>query len=298
MAITKQKTNLTLDFQAPNRAVIAHAKQNDKLSRYLVCQLVDGGNPWTPPSNIMTAVRFKKPDGHGGFYDLDEKNNAAVVFNGSTVTITLVEQVLTVPGTVYMELNVYTSASEKLTTFSWVLEVEKSVLSDAEFESSDYYNILTQQIADILGRIQSIAGLQATATGVEWGTGTSVNVSGGTGAEDPYVLDFQIEEGKSPNASVTKDGKEITISVEDIDGETEVTFTEPTATVETVDDTIVITMTDVDGTTTAEVLKGSVRLATFEIDMSTGNLEMDSPSDYDELSFSINNNGYLEVSTA
>ena len=297
MAITKQKTDLTLDFKSPNRAVVAHAKQNDKLSRYLVCQLVDGGIPWTPPGNIMSAIRFKKPDGHGGFYDVDENNNSAVVFSGSTVTLTLVEQVLTVPGTVFMELNVYTNQSEKLTTFSWVLEVEQSVLSDTEFESTDYYNILTQQIADILGRVQSIAGLTASATGVPWGSGTKVVVTGGTGAADPYNLDFEIEEGKSPSASVTKSGKDITITMEDTDGETTVTYKEPTAKVETDGDEIKITMTDADGTTTAEVLKGSVRLAQFDINMATGNLEMDSPSDYDELEFSINASGELEVST-
>ena len=294
MAITRVNTNLTLDFQAPNRAIVAHAKQNDKLSRFLVCQLVDGGNPWTPQANIMAAIRFKKPDGTGGFYDVDEQNNPAVVFTGSTVRLTLAEQTLTCPGTVYMELNVYTAQSEKLTTFSWILEVEKSVLSDAEFISTSYYNILTQQIADILGRIQSIAGMEAEAEGVEWGTGTSVVVTGGSGAQDPYHLKFLIEQAK---AAVTKIGHIVTLTLGDESGQTSETFTEPQAKVETVGDEIHITMTDVDGTTTAEVLKGSVRLAQFDINMATGNLEMDSPADYDELSFSINNNGYLEVST-
>lgn len=297
MAIQRENTNLILDFQAPNRAVVAHAKQNDKLSRILTCQLVDGEIPWTPPSNIMAAIRFKKADGFGGFYDVDEANNPAIVFTGSTVRLTLAEQVLTCPGPVFMELNVYTSASEKLTTFSWILDVEKSVLSDAEFQSTSYYNILTQQIADILGRVQSIAGLEAAATGVPWGSGTKVVVTGGTGAADPYHLEFQIEEGKSPSASVTQSGKDVKIAIEDVDGETEVNFKEPTARVETVGDEIRITMIDADGTTTAEVLKGSVRLAQFDINMATGNLEMDSPTDYDELTFSINNNGYLEVST-
>ena len=297
MEINRETTKLTLDFQAPNRAVIAHAKQNDRRSRYLICQLVDGGIPWTPPTNIASMIRFKKSDGHGGFYDVDDANKPAVVFNGSTATLSLAEQVLTVPGWVIMELNVYTNQSEKLTTFSFILDVEQSALSDAEIESTDYYNVLTQQIADILGRVQSIAGLEAEATGVPWGTGTSVVVTGGTGAADPYHLEFQIEQGLSAEAKVEKDGHKVTFTMSDTEGETTESIIEPQAKVETIDDKVVISITDVDGTTTAEVLKGSIRLAEFDIDMDTGNLEMDSPADFDEVEFSINNNGYLEVTT-
>lgn len=290
MAIQRENTNLILDFQAPNRAVVAHAKQNDKLSRILTCQLVDGEIPWTPPANIMAAIRFKKADGFGGFYDVDEANNPAVVFTGSTVRLTLAEQVLTCPGPVFMELNVYTSASEKLTTFSWILDVEKSVLSDAEFQSTSYYNILTQQIADVLGRVQSIAGLIATAEGVSWGTGTSVEVSGGTGASDPYLLNFQIEQAK---AEVTKDGYDVNIALGDIDGETNVTITEPQAKVSKDDDIVKFEFTDVDGTTSATLTGAVAILPTFHIDLSTGQLVEEIPSDYTGISWAINSIGEL-----
>lgn len=293
MAITRQTTNLTLDFKAPNRAQIAHAKQNDKLSRFLVCQLTDGGLPWTAPANIMAAIRFRKPDGTAGFYDVDELNRAAVVFSGSVVTLTLAEQALTVAGDVYMELNVYTAQSEKLTTFSWTLRVEQSVLTDAVFQSTSYYNILTQQIADILGRVQSIAGLTASATGVAYGTGTSVVVTGGTGASDPYNLNFQIEKGFSPTAVVSKSGHDVTFTATDINGTTTEQFVEPQATVSKVDDVITISMTDVDGTTSATLLSAAVRLCTFAVDLATGQLVMTAPSDYTEMSWAINASGEL-----
>lgn len=290
MAIQRENTNLILDFQAPNRAVVAHAKQNDKLSRYLTCQMVDGGIPWVAPGNIASAIRFKKPDGHGGFYDVDEKGNSAVIWSGSNVTLYLAEQVLTVPGDVYMELNVYTAQSEKLTSFSWILNVEKSVLSDAEIQSTDYYNILTQQIADILGRVQSIAGMLATAEGVGWGTGTSVTVTGGTGSQDPYVLHFLIEQAK---ALVTKVGHIVTIATGDATGESDVSFVEPQAKVTKVDDVLTVSLTDVDGTTEETLLAAAIRLATFHIDLTTGQLIEEMPSDYTEMTWLINSDGEL-----
>ena len=69
-----------------------------------------------------------------------------IQIEGSVVTAELVEQVLTAAGKVYAEINLYSSDGEKLTTFSFVIIVEPSVLTDAEIVSSDYYNILSAQI--------------------------------------------------------------------------------------------------------------------------------------------------------
>lgn len=288
-------TPLILDFQSPNVAVVAYAKQNDRASRKLVCQLVDGGAPFTVGGNIYAAIRFLKPDGTGGMYDTDDNGNNAIIFNGSQATLILAEQVLTVPGTVYLELNLYNSQSERLTTFAFVLNVEASVLSDATIISSNYYNILTQQIADILGSIGAVAGLEATATSIPKDENATVEVTGGTSAQDPYVLNFGIPRGYSPDVAVTREGKEVTITATDENGTTEETIVEPTAAVTQSGPNITITMTDADGTTTATVLRGSVRLATFDIDIATGQLVMTAPESFDELTFSINSEGQLEV---
>lgn len=288
-------TNLVLDFQRPNVSVIAYAKQNDRGSRELVCQLVDGGQPWTPPTNILTAIRYIKPDGTGGFYDTTENNLPAAVFSGSTVTLTLAEQVLTVPGEVYMEFNVYTSQTERLTTFSFTLYVEQSVLTDATIISSNYYNILTQQIAEILGSIGAVAELTATATSIPKDEEATVTVTGGTGPNDPYVLNFGIPRGYSPDLTVSREGQEVTITATDESGTTSETITDPTAQVTQDGENITITMTDSAGTTSATILRGSVRLATFDIDLSTGQLLMYAPTSFSEITFSINDNGQLVV---
>lgn len=287
-------TDLTLDLKKPNINTIVHAKQNDKLTRYLSASLMNGPQEWTPPANIMSAVRFKKADGTGGFYDTDEQNNPAVVYSGNKARITLAEQVISFPGPVLMELNIYNSQQEKLTTFYWVVEVEESVLQDTEIISTSYFNILSQQIADILGRVGSIAELEAYAEGIPYGEGTHVEVTGGTGAQDPYILHFYIEEGRDAEASVEKSGYVVTIRTDDAEhGEKAETITEPQLKVTKTDDVVKITATDVDGTTEETLLSGTIRLATFHIDTTTGQLVMTAPSDYSEVVFSINSAGFL-----
>lgn len=290
-----ETTPLILDFQAPNVAVVAYAKQNDRATRKLICQMVDGGTPWVAGGNIYAAIRFLKPDGTGGFYDTDDNGNPAIAFNGSQATLTLAEQVLTVPGTVYLELNIYNSQSERLTTFAFVLNVEASVLSDATIISSNYYNILTQQIADILGSIGAVAGLTADAHSIPKDQDAYVIVTGGTSAQDPYNLDFGLPRGYSPDLAITKDGNEVTITATDEHGTTSETITDPTAEVTQDGADITITMTDHNGTTTATVLRGSLLLATFDINIATGQLVMTAPANYTDLIFSINSDGQLEV---
>lgn len=288
-------TPLILDFQAPNVSVVAYAKQNDRATRKLICQLVDGGSPYVVTGNIYGAIRFLKPDGTGGFYDVDDNGKNAIVFSGSQVTLTLAEQVLTVPGTVYMELNLYVSNVERLTTFAFILEVEASVISDASIVSSNYYNILTQQIADILGSIGAVAGLEATATSIPKDQDAYVEVSGGTSAQNPYLLQFFLPRGYSPDLSVSRDGNQVTITATDENGTTEESITDPVAKVEQDGPNIQITMTDHNGTTSATLLRGSLILPQFDIDVSTGQLIMTAPSSYTDLSFAINEEGQLEV---
>lgn len=143
-------TTITLRFDAPNILTKLYAVQNDRLSRYISAELYTGAAAWSPPAGVGGAIRFRKPDGTSGFYDADENGNSAITFDGNHVKMYLAEQVLTVPGIVPMELNLYTAAGEKLTSFSWELVVKPSILPDSAIQSTDYYNTLTAQIAEAL----------------------------------------------------------------------------------------------------------------------------------------------------
>ena len=158
-------TPIILRMDSPNTLQRVYAKQNDKLSRYIVASLACGAAAWTPPEGVAGAIRFKKPDGTAGFYDTAEDGTDAIALSGATVKMYLAEQVLTVPGEVAMEINFYTAAGAKLTSFGWTLVVKPSVVPDSAIQSTDYYNTLTAQIAKAL-EYKNAAAASATAAAV------------------------------------------------------------------------------------------------------------------------------------
>lgn len=153
MKVTSQ---ITVDLLHPNVATLVYAKQADQQSRFISAALLEGSQPWTPPTGALTAVRYRKPDGTIGWYDTTENKAAAVTMNGNVATIQLAAQALTVSGDVYIELEFYTQSAEKLSSFAWILAVEASAVSDGEIESSDYFNVLAETLAEIVKAIPDI----------------------------------------------------------------------------------------------------------------------------------------------
>ena len=144
-------TALTLNLQLPNIAAVAWAVQGDMGSRQIRATLVDGGSSWTPQAGYHGVIRYFKPDGTTGVYDVDEGGTTAVTWSGNIATIKIAQQALTVPGTVIMQLEFYDSNDARVSTFGWAMNVQPSAVTDTEFLSTDYYSILTLQIAGVLG---------------------------------------------------------------------------------------------------------------------------------------------------
>lgn len=143
-------TTITRMMDEPDFPVIVHAKQNDKRTRFVTLRCSDTENGFSIPSGTVGIVRVRKNDGTACFYDKNDLGDAAVVIDGNSVTIELVEQALTAAGMQKAEVNLYTPDGAKITTFSFALEVEASVLTDAQIVSSDYYNVLTSDISSAL----------------------------------------------------------------------------------------------------------------------------------------------------
>ena len=144
-------TAVTLNMQLPNIATITWAVQGDQLSRQITATLVDGSSAWTPQVGYHGVIRYFKPDGTNGVYDVDDGGNTAVTWSGNIATIRITQQALTVAGTIIMQLEFYDSNDARVTTFGWAMNVQPSAVTDTEFLSTDYYNILTLQIAGVLG---------------------------------------------------------------------------------------------------------------------------------------------------
>lgn len=180
MQVTK---NITLDLLETGSPVIIKAKQNDRNTRYISAHLYVDGLAYPVPNGTEIAFRYKKPDGTAGFYDALPDNSPAITVSGNTVTVELVEQVLTAAGCVHCEINMYNAASEKLTTFTFEISVEESVLTDAEIISSDYYNVLTAEIEKALQAVtdateQAENAADSAAMSKDWAAGQPVTYNG------------------------------------------------------------------------------------------------------------------------
>lgn len=143
MQVTK---SIKIDLVEKGVQTIVYAKQNDSQTRFIAASLFANGQPFSVPDGVVAMFRAGKPDGTACFYDSNETGTPAITIEGNLVTVELAEQVLTAPGNVQAEINFYTAGGEKLTSFSFAIQVEKSVLTDQEIVSSDYYNVLTEQV--------------------------------------------------------------------------------------------------------------------------------------------------------
>ena len=188
---------INLDLQRPNIAPVAYAVADDSNSRMLQARLSDGGMAWVPPSGTLGQIRFRKPDGHGGAYDTLPDDSPAVTFDEDVATIALADQVIAFsgPGVVDLQLVLYNTNGDRLSSFEFDLDVGRNVLTDAEIESTDYYNILTTQISAVLNAAESLTGMTADAVGLPTGSDPDVDVSGGSGGQAYHLL-FKIPAGE------------------------------------------------------------------------------------------------------
>lgn len=145
---------LSLNVSSASVPPTLHMTQGDSNSRSIVAALFSGASPFNIPSGSSVMVRFRKPDGTGGLYDATE-SGAPVVFAGNTVTAPVAAQMLSVPGVVVAQIEVYSAATEespayRLASFCFFVDVEKSAYPDDTIISSDYYNILSESIQQAL----------------------------------------------------------------------------------------------------------------------------------------------------
>lgn len=184
-------TEINLDINQPGIAVV-HAKQYDTV-RQVKAHLFYGGVKWlVPSSNITSVVGFKKADRIGGFYDETEDGITAITVDASDrsiIYITLDRNVLTTPGNVNTEITFYDSITTgRLSTFSFITQVEQATVVELDLASNPYFNVLAQDIKTVIEAAQSMTGLTATATKLAPDAEPTVQVTGGTSAEDPYVF--------------------------------------------------------------------------------------------------------------
>lgn len=172
---------LRVDLLDPGAPQIIHAVQNDSNSRKIAFSIYAGGVQWAVPDGTLVTVRYKKPDGTAGFYDtLPDGSTPAATIDGNVVTVALVPQAFTVRGNVPVQIKLYDSAGTSIATFAVVMHVSANVVSDAEIVSSDYYSVLTKQIADVLAAAEGIPGQVSAAQAAAEQASSSASAAAGS----------------------------------------------------------------------------------------------------------------------
>lgn len=172
---------LRVDLLDPGAPQIIHAVQDDSDSRKIAFSIYAGGAQWAVPDGTLVTVRYKKPDGTAGFYDtLPDGSTPAATIDGNTVTVSLVPQAFTARGNVPVQIKLYNSAGASIATFAVVMHVSANVVSDAEIVSSDYYSVLTKQIADVLAAAEGIEGNVTAAQAAAEQAASSASAAAGS----------------------------------------------------------------------------------------------------------------------
>ena len=172
---------LRVDLLDPGAPQIIHAVQDDSNSRKIAFGIYAGGAQWAVPDGTLVTVRYKKPDGTAGFYDtLPDGSTPAATIDGNVVTVALVPQAFTVRGNVPVQIKLYDSTGASIATFAIVMHVSANVVSDAEIVSSDYYSVLTKQIADVLAAAEGIEGNVTAAQAAAEQAASSASAAAGS----------------------------------------------------------------------------------------------------------------------
>ena len=218
-----QKVDLNLSFRGipPKLSMV----QGDSNTRIIQAQLWDGANTYTIPTGSAVMMRFRKPDGTGGLYDKTEGGQSITV-SGSTVTAPVATQMLTVAGVVMAEVDIYaagedSASAQNLASFAFMVEVAPSVYPDAKIISSDYYSVLTAEIASVLAANTHPPTIGANGNWYIWDQTKGEYVDSGTPAkpEEVPLATYEIPGKVMPSwdFDIAADGtlslyKEITLS--------------------------------------------------------------------------------------
>lgn len=129
-----QKINMNLEAHGvPSRI---DAVQGDAYTRKVEINLFSGETAWEIPEDAKVLVRFQKPDGHCGAYDMLPDGTAAAGIIGNTVSVVLLPQMLTAAGLVRMQVSLIRGITE-INTFEILIQVSPNVGAEIE-ESEDY----------------------------------------------------------------------------------------------------------------------------------------------------------------
>lgn len=132
--------SVNMDLQKAVYPDAVDVVQGDQNTRCIEVSMYSGGTAWQIPSGATVAIRYRKPDMTGGYYDTMPDGSAAWSSHDNVITIQLAPQMLTVAGIVFVQLELI-EGSKILGTFTMYVRVEANPAAGVT-ESEDYINWL------------------------------------------------------------------------------------------------------------------------------------------------------------
>ena len=116
---------IKIDLSRPLKNVI-YAKQGDKNTRKVQISLYSNGMQWMVPSGSNFVVSYVRPDNSKGAYSfLPDGSTPAVSSSNNILNVSILQQVLEVSGSVSASVIIQNGQNEMISTFSFIIDVEK-----------------------------------------------------------------------------------------------------------------------------------------------------------------------------
>jgi lysophospholipase L1-like esterase len=168
--MAKITQNISVEVSKPNFFAAIVAKQYDSGSRYLKATFIHDSKVVQIPNTSTTTINAKRSDG-------EEKSFAGKVNNDNTVTVPLASWMLELVGTVKCDISVLGTDGSKLTSTTFVLEVQEASCESGDISSDENYNVLIKLIEDV-GKITPDQTYKPTSEQAQSGKAVAEAISG------------------------------------------------------------------------------------------------------------------------
>lgn len=184
------------------------AKQNDRYSRFFKVVLLDDSTAFSIPQGAALTVRYIAPSGCGWYDTITEidgkKTHSAFQVSENEVIVELAEAMLTLPGSGTLCLQIHTASGYRIGTWNVSIEIEEDPCSDQNVVASDYYNVLTAQIAQTLGyRDAAEKAATAAAQSATNASNKAVDANNSAGAADASAKAAKTSETNAASSAST-----------------------------------------------------------------------------------------------
>lgn len=132
---------IALEVSKPNTLKVIIAKQGDNRSRYIKATFVNDNKKIEIPSTATVTINASRGDGLS-------KRFAGEVNPDGTATVPLTAWILELEGIVECDISAIADG-RKLTTATFIVEVECAVCDDDELTEDENYDILVKLIEDV-----------------------------------------------------------------------------------------------------------------------------------------------------